>query len=95
MKSGVTKSTLAFYVQDFVGWSFASKSLEYATTNNVKHIGFTGGVAFNEIILNSFCKTIKNSGKKLNILAHKSISPGDGGISGGQVVLLAKRLGIS
>ena len=92
MNAGVKKKALAYYVQDFVGWSFATTALKFANDKGVKNIGFTGGVAFNEIITNSFCKTIKKSDMNMTILTHKRISPGDGGISGGQVALLANKL---
>ena len=92
MKSGLKKKELAYYVQDFVGWSFATTALRYAHEKGANNIGFTGGVAFNEIILDSFSKTLDNLDKNIKILTHKRISPGDGGISGGQVALLAKKL---
>ena len=88
----MSKERIAYYVQDFVGWSYARKEFDYALSEGIKYVGFTGGVAFNEIIINSFIQTIQNQDKNMNILLHKQISPGDGGIAGGQVALLSQKL---
>ena len=40
--------------------------------------------------MQSFAKTLQKEEGKINILFHKKISPGDGGIAGGQVALLSQ-----
>ena len=39
--------------------------------------------------MRNFVKTLEKETKHVNILLHKQLSPGDGGIAGGQVALLA------
>ena len=92
LKKHISKEKIAFFIQDFVGWSYATQALNHASLESIKNIGFTGGVGFNEIIIRSFVKTLKKENKNVNILLHNQISPGDGGIAGGQVALVANAL---
>ena len=85
-----SREELAFHIQEYIGWLFAKKSLEHSENSGLYNIGFTGGVAYNEIIVNSFLRELQQSGNhRLNIMLHKLIPPGDGGISVGQAVLTA------
>lgn len=56
--------------------SYNAKQLE------IKDIGFSGGVAYNQIITQKIKESIESQGLKL--LLHKNVPPGDGGISLGQ-----------
>ena len=91
-KENISKEKIAYYLQDFVGWSYAIQASSHASLEGIKNIGFTGGVGFNEIIIRSFVKTLEKEHKNVNILLHKQISSGDGGIAGGQVALVASAL---
>ncbi|MEM3766653.1 MAG: hypothetical protein QXU46_06485, partial [Candidatus Bathyarchaeia archaeon] len=50
----------------------------------VKIIGFSGGVACNEILAGIMRKTVEAA--NLRFLVHEAIPPGDGGLSFGQAV---------
>lgn len=92
VSKGANRQKLAYWIQEYVGQSYASNVLEHADTLRVKNVGFTGGVAYNQIIIDSFAQKIRHSNNNLKILLHKTIPPGDGGIGAGQAVLLAKKL---
>ncbi len=78
------KEDIAAKFQIELGKTFAKTAIRIAKENNVGKIGLSGGVAYNY----SFSKAIKdavlNSG--FVFLEHNSISPGDAGISTGQLV---------
>ncbi|MFX1345862.1 MAG: carbamoyltransferase HypF [Promethearchaeota archaeon] len=63
---------------------FAEIAIKLANENNLDKIGLTGGVAYNY----SFSKTIKQKILQSNLifLEHNTISPGDAGISTGQLI---------
>ncbi|MHA2362512.1 MAG: carbamoyltransferase HypF [Candidatus Hodarchaeales archaeon] len=86
------RNELAWHIQEFVGWAFAQKILEFSQAEGINNVGFTGGVAYNDLIIHSFINTIQKENPKLNILLHRDLPPGDGGIGAGQAVLLAKHL---
>jgi hydrogenase maturation protein HypF len=52
--------------------------------NGVKAVGFSGGVACNEIFAKIMQKTVEDAG--LHFFVHEAIPPGDGGLSFGQAV---------
>jgi hydrogenase maturation protein HypF len=75
---------LAFSVHAYLARGLAELAVEKALENGVKTVGFSGGVACNEI----FTKLIREviEGARLNFLVHEAVPPGDGGLSFGQAV---------
>jgi len=77
-------SDLAFSVHTYLAKSLAQIAVEEAQRLGVGIIGFSGGVAYNDIITREIRKTVE--GFKLRFIAHSQVPPGDGGISFGQAV---------
>ncbi|MFX1340668.1 MAG: carbamoyltransferase HypF [Promethearchaeota archaeon] len=75
---------IAASFQKSIGNSFAEIAIIIAQENDIKKVGLTGGVAFNY----SFSKSIKEKIEKegLIFLEHNFVSPGDAGISTGQLI---------
>ncbi len=92
IEKGVHTQKLAYWIQEYIGQAFATVSLHHAKELDVKNIGFTGGVAYNQIIVDSFINHLQQSDKTVTTLLHSRIPPGDGGIGAGQAVLLANKL---
>ncbi len=64
--------------------SFISEMIQVAEEQDIKALGFTGGVSYNEPILLMMKYRVKNE-RDLIWLQHRQVPPGDGGISIGQV----------
>lgn len=62
---------------------FGIQAVKIARETGIKNIGVTGGVAFNEKIVNSIRSVVENNSYRL--LQNKNISCGDAGISTGQL----------
>jgi hydrogenase maturation protein HypF len=78
------KQDLAYLAHTYIARGLAALAIESAEENNVKTVGFSGGVAYNEIIATTIRKTIEDAG--LRFLVHEAIPAGDGGLSFGQAV---------
>ncbi|MFW9864799.1 MAG: carbamoyltransferase HypF [Candidatus Thorarchaeota archaeon] len=63
--------------------TFAEVAVKIADEVRIKKVGLTGGVAYNYSFSNTIKEWIRRSG--LIFLEHNSISPGDAGISSGQL----------
>jgi len=63
----------------------AALAVEKAREEGVKAVGFSGGVAYNKIIISIVRRIVETSG--LKFLVHESIPPGDGGLSLGQAIV--------
>jgi len=79
-----SKADLAYSAHTYLAEGLAALAIEKASENNIKTIGFSGGVAANEILTLSLRKTVKASG--LRFLVHRDVPPGDAGLSFGQAV---------
>jgi len=77
-----SRRDLAFSVHTYLARGLAQLAIEKAQENNVKVVGFTGGVACNQIITREMRKIIESHG--LSFLVHEAVPPGDGGVSFGQ-----------
>lgn len=66
---------------------FADIAISYAQEHHIDKIGFTGGVAYNDIITTQIAKRVKSAG--LSFLQNKALPCGDGGISCGQAIIAA------
>ncbi|MCS7095648.1 MAG: carbamoyltransferase HypF [Candidatus Bathyarchaeota archaeon] len=78
-------SDLAFSVHAYLAKGLAQLAIEKASENGVNAIGFSGGVACNQIMAEIMRKTVEDAG--MLFLVHFRIPPGDGGLSFGQAVI--------
>jgi len=83
-ESKFRKEDIAARFQIELGKTFARTAIQIAKENNVGKIGLSGGVAYNYSFSKAIKDTILKSG--LGFLEHDMISPGDAGISTGQLV---------
>jgi hydrogenase maturation protein HypF len=79
-----SKADLAYSAHAYLAKGLAALAVEKASENNVKAIGFSGGVACNEIFTLNMRSVITASG--LRFFVHRDVPPGDGGLSFGQAV---------
>ena len=77
---------LAHSAHVYLAKGLAELAIEKANEKGVKTIGFSGGVAYNEIFSATLRRIIEHSG--LCFLVHESVPPGDGGLSFGQAAAL-------
>ena len=75
---------MAYSAHAYLAKGLASLAIEKASENNIKTVGFSGGVAANEILTLILGDIVRASG--LQFLVHKDVPPGDGGLSFGQAV---------
>jgi hydrogenase maturation protein HypF len=75
---------LAYSAHAYLAKGLAALAIERAFENNIKIVGFSGGVAANEILTLTMGEVVKASG--LRFLVHRDVPPGDGGLSFGQAV---------
>jgi hydrogenase maturation protein HypF len=76
------KEDLAYSAHVYLARGLAELALEKALENGVKIVGFSGGVACNEILAMTMRRIVESSG--LTFLTHEAVPPGDGGLSFGQ-----------
>ena len=84
-KDKISVADLACSAQSYLARGLALLAVEVAEGLKVKHVGFSGGVAYNEHITAAMRKTVNNAG--LKFLVHNKIPAGDGGTSFGQAVV--------
>jgi hydrogenase maturation protein HypF len=78
------KADLAYSAHVYLAKGLAALAVEKALQNDVKAVGFSGGVACNEIVAFNIRKIVEASG--LRFLVHEVVPPGDGGLSFGQAI---------
>jgi len=78
----LSKADLAYSAHMYLAKGLAILAIEKALENDVKTIGFSGGVACNELLALKMREIIESSG--LRFLVHEAVSPGDGCLSLGQ-----------
>jgi len=76
---------LACSAQSYLARGLAELALEEAKRLQVKHVGFSGGVAYNGQITETIRRTVKKAG--YSFLVHNKIPAGDGGTSFGQAIV--------
>ena len=81
---------LAYSVEEYIARGFAELAIEIAEEEGVKYIGFSGGCAYNNHLLSTIKKIVER--RNFIFLQHEKVPPGDGGISLGQVLIVASRL---
>ncbi|MDI6847087.1 MAG: carbamoyltransferase HypF [Candidatus Bathyarchaeia archaeon] len=80
-----SRTDLAYSAHVYLAKGLAALAIEKAIENGVKTIGFSGGVACNQILSLTMQKIIEEAG--LQFVVHKDVPPGDGGLSFGQAVV--------
>ena len=83
-KNKHSQADLAYSAHLYLARGLAELAIEKASENNVKTVGLSGGVAYNEILTSQVQRIVEASG--LGFLVHKQVPPGDGGLSFGQAV---------
>jgi hydrogenase maturation protein HypF len=83
-KNNYSVADLACSAQSYLAKSLAQLAVEEAERLNVNHVGFSGGVAYNEHITISIRRIVERKGFKF--IVHNRVPPGDGGISFGQAI---------
>ncbi|MEM1511320.1 MAG: carbamoyltransferase HypF [Candidatus Jordarchaeales archaeon] len=81
---------LAASAQHAIAIGLADIAVNVAQEENVRTVGFTGGVAYNEAITKTIRKHVEKNG--LVFIQHSVIPPGDAGVSIGQAIVAACRL---
>ena len=76
---------LAYSTHVYLAKGLAELAIQGAQEHAIRSIGFTGGVACNEILSSIIKEEIETAG--LQVLVHKNVPPGDGGISLGQAIV--------
>jgi hydrogenase maturation protein HypF len=84
-KDSFSVADLACSAQSYLARGLAQLAVKEAEQLNVKHIGFSGGVAYNDHIAATIKRTVERDGVKF--LVHKKIPAGDGGTSFGQAIV--------
>ena len=80
-------SDLAFSAQQFLAQSLAQVAVDEAKSLSVDVVGFSGGVAYNEHIVQAIGRVVEENG--LRFVVHRFLPAGDGGVSFGQAVTAA------
>ena len=81
----IPKENLALSAHIYLARGLAMLAVEKAWEKDVKAIGFSGGVAFNEIMTLEIKRFVESSG--INFFVNEYVPPGDGGLSFGQTVV--------
>ncbi|MEA2071093.1 MAG: carbamoyltransferase HypF, partial [Asgard group archaeon] len=84
IQQGKKAEDIALATELALAKQFSRVAINYAKENSVTKIGFTGGVAYNEVITSEIARQVKNA--DLRFLQHKELPCGDGCISSGQVI---------
>ena len=81
----VSAADLACSAQSYVARGLAELAITESERLQIKHIGFSGGVAYNEHITATIRKTVEKAGYRF--IVHNKIPAGDGGTSFGQAIV--------
>ncbi|MGA3192073.1 MAG: carbamoyltransferase HypF [Candidatus Bathyarchaeia archaeon] len=80
-----SKQDLAYSTHAYIAKGLAALAIKQADENDVRTIGFSGGVASNEILTKAMRKQVEAA--HLHFLVHEIVPPGDGGLSFGQAAV--------
>jgi hydrogenase maturation protein HypF len=80
-----SRRDLAYSAHVYMAKGLAALATIQAEENDVRTIGFSGGVACNEILASVMREQVEDA--RLIFLVHKGIPPGDGGLSFGQAAV--------
>ncbi|MGN0176900.1 MAG: carbamoyltransferase HypF [Methanobrevibacter sp.] len=87
-QNGEKKADVAAAGQKAVARGLSELAINAANKKNIKEIGATGGVFYNESITNTVKNYIENNG--FNFIQHKNTCAGDGSVSLGQSIIAKK-----
>ncbi|MEM2760203.1 MAG: carbamoyltransferase HypF [Nitrososphaerales archaeon] len=87
-KNRFSLKDLAYSAHSYIARGLAEIASNEANARGVKTVGFSGGVAYNEIVTRLIAQEIKRTG--LRFLLHSKVPPGDSGISLGQACVAYK-----
>ncbi len=76
---------LAFAVQSMLARGIGEMAVELARREDIRVIGLSGGVSYNDHITRTIKDVVANSG--LNFITHRRIPSGDAGVSAGQALV--------
>jgi hydrogenase maturation protein HypF len=85
LRTKIAVPDLAYSAHSYMARAFADAAIAVAEEEGIKTVGFSGGVALNEIISLMIRKSISNAG--LQYAGNSVVPPGDGGVSFGQAYL--------
>jgi hydrogenase maturation protein HypF len=83
------RRNLAYKFQLSLAEGLSEIALRASENNGLNTIGFTGGVAFNEMMTKVIRERVEKRG--LRFLRHKIVPAGDGGLSLGQAIVAARK----
>ena len=84
-KDKFSVADLVCSAQSYLARGLAQLAIEEAMRLQVKHIGFSGGVAYNGHITAAIRQAVEKAG--FRFLVHNRIPAGDGGTSFGQAIV--------
>jgi len=84
-KDEISAADLACSAQSYMARGLAQLAIKEAERLQVKHVGFSGGVAYNGHITAAIRKEVERAG--FRFLVHHKIPAGDGGTSFGQAIV--------
>ena len=84
-RNKIPRENLALSTHIYLAKGLAILAVEKAQEKDVKAIGFSGGVACNEIITSEIRRIVEPLG--LSFFVNEAVPPGDGGLSFGQTVV--------
>lgn len=84
-KNKISIRDLAYSAHAYLAKGLAVIAIEKASELGVKHVGFSGGAACNQILAALIQEKVEKSG--LKFVVHEAVPAGDGGVSFGQAVV--------
>ena len=81
----VITSNLAYSAHTYLANGLAELAIQAANAKSTKNVGFSGGAACNQILVNLIREAVEAAG--LRFFVHESVPTGDGGVSFGQAVV--------
>jgi hydrogenase maturation protein HypF len=83
--SRVPVADLAYSAHAYLAKGLATLAIQGANAKSVKNVGFSGGVANNQILAQLISESVESAG--LRFFVHEAVPAGDGGVSFGQAVV--------
>jgi hydrogenase maturation protein HypF len=81
----VPAADLAYSAHAYLAKGLAALAIQGAKAKNVKNVGFSGGVASNQILAQLISESVESAG--MRFFVHEAVPAGDGGVSFGQAVV--------
>jgi hydrogenase maturation protein HypF len=81
---------LAYFAHSYIAGGFAEMACNQSKVTGIKTVGFSGGVAYNDLFLHIIKNKVESLG--LRFIQHEKVPPGDAGISVGQAYMACNML---